>query len=63
MVLGDGDSKVIPAVLALQVVERQEMMSPERQIASPRETSLQTSSAAKSFGISAATHERRRSGQ
>ncbi len=54
---------MIPAVLALQVVERQEMMFPERAIESPRGTSLQKSSAATSFGISAANHERRRSGQ
>jgi hypothetical protein len=54
---------MIPAVLALQVVERQETMTLEAAIASPRETSLLTSSAAKSSRFSAATHERIRSRQ
>jgi hypothetical protein len=53
---------MIPAVLALQVVERPEIMTSEAAIASPGGTSLQTSSAATSFGISAATHDWRRSG-
>jgi len=63
MVLGDGDSKAIPAVLALQVVERQETMTPETAIASPGSTSLQTSSAATSSESGAASYERTRSEQ
>jgi len=54
---------MIPAVLALQVVERQEMMTPEAAIASPGSLSLQKRSAATSSRISAASHERRRSEQ
>jgi|BarGraNGADG00211_3_1021988.scaffolds.fasta_scaffold67550_1 hypothetical protein len=54
---------MIPAVLALYVVERQEMVTPEAAIASPGGSSLQKRSAATSSRINAANHERRRSEQ